>query len=185
MIRSMKKHLHFDHYITELHAWLCEAQVQSTFEAERQKWHYDRKANAISLEPGDLVLAKANTYRGRRNVKDWQEEELYKVECQVVEGIPSYFMKNLQTGCSWVLHQNWLFLIAPTEGTPLCIIMCAKWARWTTTTLEEHTLEESDTEKAPQSVSCPSLAQHQTGKTPLGWVTRWLCVFIRTFLRAS
>ena len=49
--------------------------MQSTSEAETQKQYYDRKANAVSLEPGNLVLAKADTYRGRRKVKDWQEEE--------------------------------------------------------------------------------------------------------------
>ena len=40
-----------------------EAQVQFTSEAERQKWHCHRNANAILLEPGDLVLAKADAYR--------------------------------------------------------------------------------------------------------------------------
>ena len=64
-----KKHQCVDHYIAELYEWLWEAlkeaQVQSTSEAERQKWYYDRKANAISLEPGDLVLDKADAYRGR------------------------------------------------------------------------------------------------------------------------
>ena len=53
-----------DHYIAELCEWLWkafeEAQVQSTSEVERQKWCYDRKANAISLEPGGLVLVKVN-----------------------------------------------------------------------------------------------------------------------------
>ena len=39
-------------------------------EAERQKWYYDRKANVISLEKGDLVLVKADAYRGKRKVKD-------------------------------------------------------------------------------------------------------------------
>ena len=35
--------------------------MQSTSETERQKKrHYDEKANAISLEPGDLVLVKAD-----------------------------------------------------------------------------------------------------------------------------
>ena len=86
-----------DHYITQLCGRLWEAfkeaHVQSKSEAERQKWHYDRKANAISLEPGDLVLAKAHAYGGRQ-VKDWWEEELYKVEHQIAEGIPSYLMKN-------------------------------------------------------------------------------------------
>ena len=64
----MKKHQHVDHYIAELCEKLWEAfkvtQVQSMLEVERQKWHYDRKTNAISLEPGDLVLAKADAYRG-------------------------------------------------------------------------------------------------------------------------
>ena len=63
------KHQHVDHYITELHEWLQEAfkEAQSAVNIrgmERQKWHYDRKANAISLEPGDLILAKADAYRG-------------------------------------------------------------------------------------------------------------------------
>ena len=78
--------------------------MQSTSEAERQKWYYDRKPNTVSLEPGDLVLAKAETYQGRRKVKDWWEEELYEVEHQVAEGIPSYLMKNQWTGQSKILH---------------------------------------------------------------------------------
>ena len=101
MIRGIKKHQCVDHYIAEL----CE-QLWEAFE------------EAVSLEPGDLVWAKANPYRGRRKVKDWWEEELYKGDCQVAEGVPSYLVKNQWTGCSWVLHQNWLFLITPTEGTP-------------------------------------------------------------------
>ena len=83
MISGTKKHQCVDHYVVESHEWLWEffkeAQVQSTSEAERQKWYYDRKANGISLEPGDLVLAKADAYRGKRKVKDWWEEELYEV----------------------------------------------------------------------------------------------------------
>ena len=108
MVRGTQKYQCVNHYITKLHErfWEAfkEAQMQSTSEAERQKWHYDRKANAISLEPGDLVLAKANAYRGRRKVKDQWEEEPYKVEHQVAEVIPSYLMENQQTGYSSVLH---------------------------------------------------------------------------------
>ena len=155
-----------------LHCWVMwmiaeafkEDWLQSTSEAERQKWHYDRKANAISLEPGDLILAKANAYRWIRKVKDQWEEEPYEVE--------------------QVLYQNQPFLITPTEGTPLCTIMYAKQARCTTTTLEVKSLEGSETHKVPQSVSSPSPAQHQTGETPIGWVNRGLWAFIRMFLRA-
>ena len=73
-MRGTKKHQCVDHYVAKLCEWLQEAfkeaQMQSTSEAERQMRYYKRKANAISLEPGDLVLAKANTYRGRRKGKD-------------------------------------------------------------------------------------------------------------------
>ena len=77
-----------------------EARMHSTSDAERQKRYYDRKANAILLEPGDLVLAKADAYRGRRKVKAQLQEEPYKVECQIAEDIPSYLLKNQWTGCS-------------------------------------------------------------------------------------
>ena len=78
--------------------------MQSTSEAERQRQYYDCKANAISLGPGDLVLAKANTYKGRRKMKDQWEEEPYEMECRIAEGIPSYLMKNQQTRHSQILH---------------------------------------------------------------------------------
>ena len=188
-IKGMKKHQHVNHYITKLHEQLWEAfkeaTVQSTSEVERQKWCYDRKANASSLEPDDLVLAKTDAYRGKRKVKDWWEEELYEVECQIAEGIPSYLVKNPQTGHSWVLHWNWLFLIAPTEGNPFCTVVQAKQAGCTTITLEEQTPEGSETEEVPQSVNCPLLAQCQTGETPLGWVNRKLCTSLWTFSGAS
>ena len=113
------------------------------------------------------------------------QEEPYEVEPQVAEGFPSYLVRNQQTGHSWVLHWNWLFLITSTEGTPLCMIMHAKWDRCTTTTLEEQTLEENETQEAPQSVNCPSPALCRTSETPLGWVNRKLHAFIWTFSRAS
>ena len=45
--------------------------------------------------------------------------------------------------------------------------------------------QKSETEKVPQSANCPSLAQHQTGETPLVWVNRRLSAFIWMFPRAS
>ena len=107
-------------------------------------------------------------------MKDWWEEEK---ECQVAEGVPSYLVKNQWTGHSLVIHQNPLFLITPTEGTPFCMIMHAKWARCITFTLEEQTQGESEIEKSPQSVSCQSSAQYQTSET-LGWVNRRLHAYI-------
>ena len=94
---STEKHQCVDHYIADLCEWLHkafkEAQVQSTSEAERQRQYYNHKANVIWLEPGDLFLAKANAYKGRRKVKDQWEEEPYEVECRIAKGVPSYIVK--------------------------------------------------------------------------------------------
>ena len=117
-IVSTEKQQCVNHYVAALRAWLHgafkEAQSQSTSEAERQWWYYNCKANA------DLVLAKADAYKGRRKVNDLWEEGLYDVECRIAEGISSYLMKNQWTGYSSVLHQNWLLFITPVMGAPLC-----------------------------------------------------------------
>ena len=49
-----------------------------------------------------------------------------------------YLMKNQWMGGPWILHQSWLFLTAPPEGTPLCMVMWAERTRCTATTLGEH-----------------------------------------------
>ena len=64
------------------------------------------------------------------------------------------------------------------------MVVQAKQARCTTTTLEEQT-QKSETEEVPQSESCPLAAQHQAGETPLEWVNRRLWAFSEMFPRAS
>ena len=44
---------------------LWEVQTQSTVEACKQKWYYDRKKGAVNLKPGDLVLVKVDAGRER------------------------------------------------------------------------------------------------------------------------
>ena len=189
MIRGTEKHWHVDYYIAELCEWLQEAfrevQMQSMSKGKRQKEYYDRKANAVSLEIGNLVLVKADAYKGKMKVKDQWEEELYEVECQVIDDIPSCLMTNWWIGHLWVLHWNWLFLITPVKGTPLCMVVWAEWAWCTTTTLEEPTPGRNETEEVPQSVKCLPQAQWQTAETPLGWVNRKLCAVLQTFSGVS
>ena len=58
-----------------LRSTLQEVQVQSTAEAPQQKWYYDRKIGTENLKPGDLVLVKADAWKGKRKIKDrWEEE---------------------------------------------------------------------------------------------------------------
>ena len=57
----------------QLRSALREVQAQSTAEAHRQKWYYDRKVGAVNLKPGDLVLVKADAWKGKRKIR-WDEE---------------------------------------------------------------------------------------------------------------
>ena len=102
-----ERHKHVDEYVTNIQDHLreaCkEAQDQSMAEVQWQKWYYDRQINTISLEPGDLVLVKADLYQGKRKIKDQWEDMPYEVECQVMNNVPSYIMKDEQ-GWSWIPH---------------------------------------------------------------------------------
>ena len=49
---------------------LWEAQAQSMAEACWQKWYYNRKIGAVNLKPGNLVLVKADAFKGKSKIKD-------------------------------------------------------------------------------------------------------------------
>ena len=152
-----REHQYVEYCIAELCEWLWEAfkeaQAQFISEAERQKQYYDRKANAISLEPGDLTLAKANAYKEKRKVKDQWEEEPYEVECQVAGVVPSCLMKNQQTGQSWVLQWDWLFSLLPQRVPLLCMVVWAEQSRYATATLE---WDWGSTMKCELPAACPA-----------------------------
>ena len=84
---------------------LQEAQAQSTAEACRQKWYYDRKIGAVNLKPGNLVLVKMDAWKGKRKIKDRWEEETWEVVQQITADVPSYEVTN-QHRWSQALHQN-------------------------------------------------------------------------------
>ena len=77
-----------------LRSTLWEAQAQSTAEAHQQKWYYDRKIGAVNLKPGDLVLVKADAWKGKRKIKDRWEEETWEVVHQITADVPSYEVMN-------------------------------------------------------------------------------------------
>ena len=61
--------------------------------------------------PGDTILKKADTFLGKRKVKDrWSKVE-YEVIRQVTNGVPSYEIKD-SSGNVEVAHCNQLFLLA-------------------------------------------------------------------------
>ena len=81
MIEASAKHV--DVYIASvwdrLRTALWEVQAQSTAEACRQKWYYDRKISSVNLKPGNLVLVKADAWKEKRKIKDRWEEETWEV----------------------------------------------------------------------------------------------------------
>ena len=78
----------------QLRSALWEVQAQSTMEAHRQKWYYDRKIGALNLKPGDLVLVKVDAWKGKRKIKDRWDEETWEVSQQIAADVPSYDVMN-------------------------------------------------------------------------------------------
>ena len=58
------------------------------------KWYYDRKIGAVNLKPGDLVLVKADAFKGKRKIKDRWQEDTWEVVHQIVTDVPSYEVMN-------------------------------------------------------------------------------------------
>ena len=134
----------------QLRSTLQEAQAQSTAEACQQKWYYDRKIGTVNLKPGDLVLVKADAWKGKRKIKDRWDEETWEVSWQIMADMPSYEVMN-QHGWSRVLHQNWLLLIVMSEvGVPLCMGNHHTWDRCTSPTPCKTTSSGGDEKLMPQ-----------------------------------
>ena len=125
---------HVDKYIAaiwdRLRTTLQEVQAQSMAEACQQKWYYDKKTGTVNLKPGNLVLVKADAFKGIRRIKDRWGEDTWEVVHQIVAHVPSYKVMS-QHRKSHVLHQNQLLLIASEVGVPLCIGNRHAWDRCT------------------------------------------------------
>ena len=77
-----------------LRSALQEVQAQSTAEVDQQKWSYDRKIGAVNLKPGNLILVKADAWKGKKKLKDRWEEETWEVVHQMAADICSYKVTN-------------------------------------------------------------------------------------------
>ena len=107
-----------DDYVLSLYKRLKEAlpvaRDSAIMEARWQKRHYDRKARAIELQPGDKVLVKLDAFHGQRwKLKNRWSGDLHMVVKRVADGIPTYVVKNDKTGKKQVLHCARLLLWLP------------------------------------------------------------------------
>ena len=116
------------------------------------------------------MLKKADTFQGKRKVKDrWSKVE-YKVIRQVVNGVPSYEIKD-PSGNLQVAHRNQLFLLAIPRGEvmPLNKNENADLDVSTRSALVELTpLEVENDLPKDQMERC--LTQHLASRVLLGWV---------------
>ena len=94
------------------------------------KWYYDRKIAIVNLKPGNLVLVKADTFKGKRKIQDRWAEETWEVVHHIATDVTSYKVTS-QHGKSCILHQNQLLLVASEVGVPLCIGIHHAWDRCT------------------------------------------------------
>ena len=138
----------------------------------------------MNLKPGNLVLVKADAFKGKRKIKDRWEEVTWQVVHQVATDTPSYEVTN-QHKRSQVLHQNQLLLIMSEVGIPLCMGNHHTWDRCTSPTPCKTTFVGGETKWMPKENNGNAVTQWPTSKASLGWKNGklWLLLWMST--RAS
>ena len=99
------------------------ARCLTSEEAAKQCRYYDRKAGAVALQPGDVVMARTNGFVGKQKVKDQWEDGGFIVESQL-EDWPIYRVKCLtsddkQKPKYQILHQNRLLLVTNEDASDI------------------------------------------------------------------
>ena len=122
----------------------------------------------MNLKSGNLVLVKADAWKGKRRIKDRWDEETWEVSQQIAADMPSYEVTN-QHGWSRVLHQNQLVLIASEIGISLCKGDCHTWDRCTSPTPCKTTSSGGDDDRMPQENDGKAVTRQPTSKASLGW----------------
>ena len=92
---------------------MSKAKLTANKEARRYKRVYNRRAEAVELQPSDKVLVRLDTYRGqRRKLKNQWGSELQTVVHRVVDGVPAYVIvrDSNQKKREKVLHRARLLL---------------------------------------------------------------------------
>ena len=99
------------------------ARCLTSEEVAKQCHYYDRKAGAVALQPGDVVMVCTNGFVGKQKVKDRWEDEGFIVESQL-EDWPVYKIKCLTSDDRRkpkyrILHRNRLLLVANEDASDI------------------------------------------------------------------
>ena len=92
-------------------------------EAAKQHHYCDRKAGAVALQPGDVVMVHTDGFVGKQKVKDRWEDGDFIIESQL-EDWPIYKVKcptsdNRRKPKYWVLHRNHLQLVTNENASDI------------------------------------------------------------------
>ena len=88
-------------------------------EATKQRHYYDRRAGAITLQPGDVVMVRTDGFVGKPKVKDRWEDGGFIVESQLGDW-PVYKVRcpsadDQRKPKYRILHRNCLLLVADED----------------------------------------------------------------------
>ena len=97
------------------------ARCLTSEEAAKQHHYYDRKAGAVALQPGDIIMVHTDGFVGKRKVKHRWEDGGFIIESQL-EDWPIYRVKCLTSDGRrkpkyQVLHQNRLLLVTNEDAS--------------------------------------------------------------------
>ena len=87
----------------------------------RQRCYYDRKAGAVALQPGDVVMVHTDGFVGKQKVKDQWEDGGFIVESQL-EDWPVYKVRCPTSDARQkpkyrILHRNRLLLVTNEDNS--------------------------------------------------------------------
>ena len=138
-------------------------------EAAKQRCYYDRKAGAVALQPGDVVIVCTNGFVGKQKVKDWWENGGFIVESQL-EDWPVYKVRCPTSDAKQkpkyqILYRNHLLLVTNEDYT---VITGQQAQAKVTPTISNATLEASVNGEGLFE-PLPSLVTQQEGDMTL-WV---------------
>ena len=99
------------------------ARCLTSEEAAKQCCYYDRKAGAVALQPGDVVMVHTNGFVGKRMVKDRWEDGGFIIESQL-EDWPVYKVKcptsdDQRKPTYRILHRNHLLLVTNEDASDI------------------------------------------------------------------
>ena len=153
--------------VAAMQKWLKEAfavaRHLTSQEAAKQWRYYDRKAGAVALQPGDVVMVCTDGFVGKRKVKDRWEDGGFIVESQL-EDWPVYKVRCPTTDAKQkpkyrILHRNRLLLVTNEDDT---VIPGQQAQAKVTPTISNATLEASVDGKGSFE-PLPSLVTQQEG----------------------